>query len=73
MNCLNCDKTNETDYPVCATCATTCHFEYRKDCRCAPCQVERAEMNASELRRLEAVAFNEELQFLHGRPIAAAA
>lgn len=73
MNCASCASDNLTSYPVCPTCATTRHFKHRKDCRCAPCQIERSEMNATELARLEAVAFNEELQFIHGRPIAAAA
>lgn len=72
-NCPTCPNENLTDFPVCPTCATTRHFEYRNDCRCAPCQVERAEMSAAELARLESIAFNEELQFIHGRPIAAAA
>lgn len=75
MNCLNNECENEVtrDYPVCGLHEATAHFTNRADCRCGDCQAKRAEINASELRRLEAIAFTEELQFLHGRPIAAAA
>lgn len=77
MDCLNpyCERQNEVlgDYPLCKDCAPSRHFEYRNDCCCVACQVERSEINASELLRLETIAFNEEIQYLHGRPIAAAA
>jgi len=37
MNCPNCEADNTTDYPLCPTCAATCHFKYRKDCKCDAC------------------------------------
>lgn len=55
MNCPSCNAENLTDYVVCPTCATTCHFEYRKNCRCADCSNARdlAEMPERLRERLQ--------------------
>lgn len=38
MDCLNCDNEALTDYGLCATCAITCHFTNRDDCKCEDCE-----------------------------------
>lgn len=73
ISCPDCPNENLTDYPACPTHAITRHFEHRNDCRCVACQADRAEINATEMLRLEAVAFIEEIQYEYGRPVAAAA
>lgn len=40
MTCPRCHDENLTDYPVCPSCATVCHFTDRP---CAHCVVERIE------------------------------
>lgn len=54
--CPNCNADNLTDFPVCPTCAATCHFDARADCRCGACRrlTEIARAAALELvARLE--------------------
>lgn len=67
MNCLNCQAENTRDYPLCATCETSCHFTNRKDCHCNNCAALR------ERQALAEAAWLEEGQYMYGWPVQAAA
>jgi hypothetical protein len=48
MNCPSCPNEALNDYPLCPTCATRGHFDFRADCRCTACVIKRAEAAGAE-------------------------
>jgi len=70
MTCPNCQSENLTDYPVCPSCATVCHFSHRNDCVCLGCT--EADVARAERAAQSESWWSEEGRINYGFPVEAA-